>query len=169
MKIIDWIKGLFCDKAYVVYLDPDLPELAEIHGGDWVDLRAASFKILKGEAIIPEDGSGITYAKGALIEIGLGFSMTPPKGKESIIAPRSGTNEKYSLIQGNSIGVIDESYAGTADEWKIRFYAFSAGYAQRYDRIAQFRTQKKMRRIRFIPVSFSKKDNRGGFGSTGRA
>lgn len=129
-----------------------LPE--KISAGDWIDLRAAKSIVLeKGEyALIP-----------------LGVAMELPEGYEAIVAPRSSTFKRHGIICVNSIGVIDESYKGDNDEWHFPALAVRDTTVMMNERICQFRIIKHQPPIEFEVVESLGNDNRGGFGSTGRA
>lgn len=131
-------------------LEKDLP-LPERHG-DWIDLRAAETVELK---------------KGEFKTIRLGVAMKLPKGYEAYIVPRSSTFGKYYVIQTNHFGVVDNTYCGDEDEWKLAVYAMEDTKIEKGDRICQFRIQKSMPKVVFKQVETLNNPNRGGFGSTG--
>lgn len=64
--------------------------------------------------------------------------------------------------------IIDNSYAGNGDEWKMPVYATKFGSIKKNERVCQFRIIKKMPKIEFDIVDNLEGPNRGGFGSTGR-
>ena len=137
----------------IKYLSDKIDELRYIDGkSDWIDLRSAVDIILKaGEhAIIP-----------------LGVAMIIPEGFEAHIAPRSSTFKNYGILQTNSVGVIDNSYCGDNDEWKLSVYATRDCEIHANDRIAQFRIIENQPKIRFKKTDHLSDINRGGFGSTG--
>lgn len=68
--------------------------------------------------------------------------MALPEGYEAHIAPRSSTFRNYGIIQTNSVGVVDESYCGDEDEWKLPVYATRDCRIEMNDRVAQFRIMK---------------------------
>lgn len=147
----------FSDKAEatpipVKYFSEDLPRIAKISVGDWVDLRAAETIVLKtGEyALIP-----------------LGVGMILPEGYEAHILPRSSTPKSFGIICANSMGVIDNSYCGNNDEWKFPAVAIRDTVIEKGSRIAQFRIVKNQPNIRFYAVSRLRNKSRGGIGSTG--
>ena len=97
--------------------------------GDWIDLRAAEEVTLKaGESRL----------------ISLGVSMKLPEGYEAHIVPRSSTFKRWGILQTNSMGVVDESYAGDEDIWRMPVYAVRDTHIQLNDRICQFRIVEKM-------------------------
>lgn len=139
----------------VKYHDKDLPELVYVDGNksNWVDLYAA------------ED---IEMKAGEFKLIPLGVSIEIPHGYEAHLAPRSSTFKNYGLLQTNSVGIIDESYCGEKDIWRMPVYATRDTVISKGDRICQFRIMEQMPKLDFIAVEKMEGPNRGGFGSTGR-
>lgn len=131
----------------------NINKIEKIDKGDWIDLRAA------------ED---IRLKAGDFKLIPLGVAIQLPKGYEAHIVPRSSTYKNYGIIQTNSMGVIDESYCGDNDEWKMPVYATKDITIYKNDRICQFRIMKKQPQIKFEVVDRLNNVDRGGFGSTGR-
>lgn len=136
----------------IKYFDESLPKLEKIDKGDWIDLRAAK------ELFIPAN----TFAM-----IHLGVAMQLPEGYEAHIAPRSSTFKKWGIIQVNSVGVVDESYAGDGDEWMMPVYAIRDTNIHKGDRVCQFRIMEKQPTVEFVEFKHLNNENRGGFGSTG--
>ena len=131
----------------------NLPKKIEkIPQGDWIDLSAAETYTLK---------------QGDFALIDLGVSMKLPDGYEAHLAPRSSTFKKWGIIQTNSTGVIDNSYSGDDDIWKMPVYATRDTVISKGDRVCQFRIMEKQRDIEFEEVESLGDKNRGGFGSTG--
>ena len=139
-------------KIKVKYHSDKPTELKKINIGDWVDLRAA------------ED---IYLRAGEFAVISLGVSMKLPDGYEAHIAPRSSTFKNYGLLQTNSVGVVDNSYSGNDDIWKLPVYATRDTKVQFDDRICQFRIMKRQPEVIFEEVDTLDDVSRGGFGSTG--
>lgn len=146
----------------IKYFSTDYPRLEKINQGDWIDLRINS---------IEDDCEFITlhYKKGDILTFGLGVAMELPEGYEALVVPRSSAFKHYGFIQTNSIGVIDNSYNGDSDEWKIQVIATRDGVIQLFDRICQFRIIKNQPTFEFEEVEFLNEESRGGFGTTGRA
>ena len=94
--------------------------------------------------------------------------MELPEGYEAHVVPRSSTFKNFGVIQTNHMGVIDESYCGDSDVWKFPALAVRDTEIHVNDRICQFRIVKKMDRVNFEEVPNLKKQNRGGFGTTGK-
>lgn len=129
-----------------------IEKIERLEQGDWIDLRAA------------ED---VTLKAGEYRLISLGVSMKLPKGFEAHIVPRSSTFKTWGILQTNSMGVVDESYAGENDIWRMPVYAVRDTQIRRNDRICQFRVVEKMPPVTFEEVDTMDADSRGGFGSTG--
>lgn len=139
----------------IKYFTDAIDRLTYIDGkSDWIDLRASEEISLKaGEfALIP-----------------LGVAMELPKGYEAHLVPRSSTYKTWGLIQTNSMGVIDCSYCGDEDMWRMPVYATRDTTVHVNDRIAQFRIVENQPKIHFEQVEHLENANRGGFGSTGKA
>ena len=131
---------------------PELIRLESIKNGDWIDLRAAEHVELKA---------------GEFRMISLGVSMKLPEGYEAHIAPRSSSFAKWGFLQVNSVGVVDNSYVGTNDIWKLPVYATRDAVIEVNDRICQFRIMERMPKVTFTEVELLDETDRGGFGSTG--
>ena len=122
--------------------------------GNWVDVYA-------------NEDVHIDFLQLKLIK--LGFAMNLPDGIEAHLSPRSSTFKTWGIIQSNSVGVIDETFRGDNDEWKMPVISLrqEGSDIKKGDKIGQFRLIKAQDKIEFIPVeSFGNKD-RNGFGSTG--
>ncbi|HPF86464.1 MAG TPA: deoxyuridine 5'-triphosphate nucleotidohydrolase [Candidatus Limiplasma sp.] len=129
-----------------------IEKIGRIEQGDWIDLRAA------------ED---VTLQAGEARLISLGVSMRLPEGCEAHVVPRSSTFKRWGILQTNSMGVIDESYCGDEDIWRMPVYAVRDTHIAVNDRICQFRIVEKMPPVAFEEVDGMQAESRGGFGSTG--
>lgn len=138
-------------KIKIKYLKDILP-LEVNEKGDWIDLRAA------------ED---VDMTAGDYYLIPLGVSMKLPEGYEAHVVPRSSTFKKWGIIQSNHMGVIDNSYSGSMDEWHFPAIALRTTHIHKNDRICQFRLVKNQEPVEFLEVDNLDGENRGGFGSTG--
>lgn len=137
------------------YLSDKIDKLCYIDGkSDWIDLRAAETVELKA---------------GEYKLIPLGVAMKLPAGYEAHVVPRSSTFKNYGVIQANSMGIIDESYCGSNDQWMFSAYATRDTVIQQNDRICQFRIFTHQPRINFEIREELEAADRGGFGSTGKA
>jgi len=139
--------------VYIKYFTDDIEKIEKIAKGDWIDLRAA------------ED---VEMKAGEMKLIRLGVGMILPEGYEAHVAPRSSTFKNFGIIQTNSIGVIDNSYCGEEDEWRLPAYALRDTVIHKNDRICQFRIMEKQPEFEFVQVEHLKDKSRGGFGSTGK-
>ena len=137
----------------VKYFVKGLEPLEKISVGDWIDLRA---------------GETVTIKKGDYYLIRLGVGMILPDGYEALVLPRSSTPYKFGIMVANSMGVIDNSYCGDADEWRFPAIAIRDTTIRKGDRIAQFRIMENQPRLRFQTVTALKANSRGGIGSTGK-
>lgn len=135
------------------YFSDEIEPLRYIDGkSDWIDLRAAERVELKA---------------GDFRLIRLGIAMKLPEGYEAHVVPRSSTFKTWGLLQTNSMGVIDGSYCGDNDEWRMPVYATRDTCIEVGDRICQFRIMENQPRIVFERVEHLEGADRGGFGSTG--
>ena len=99
--------------------------------------------------------------------IPLGVAMQLPPGYEAHLVPRSSTYKNFGIIQTNSCGIVDGSYCGDDDMWRMPALAVRDTVIHVNDRIAQFRIYKNQPQIEFEEVTTLGNANRGGFGSTG--
>lgn len=168
----------------VKYFDKSLPEIGKIGGkSDWIDLYSrVNMFILEGQsAVIP-----------------LNVAIELPAGYEAHIVPRSSTFKNYGLIQTNHMGIVDESYCGDNDEWKMPVHCihgiqyayrdydggmcvvtdmekapkgmslFKGTWIAAGDRLCQFRLMEHMPAVELETVDHLEGTDRGGFGTTGR-
>ena len=137
----------------IKYHSDQIEKLTYIDGkSDWIDLRAAE---------------EVEFKAGDFKLINLGVSMKLPEGYEAHLAPRSSTFKNYGLLQVNSVGVVDNSYSGDQDIWRMPVWATRDTVVHVNDRICQFRIVKNQPKINFEEVQFLDETARGGFGSTG--
>ena len=135
------------------YLSDKIEKLRYIDGkSDWIDLRAAA---------------DVTLKKGDFALIPLGIAVALPEGYEAHIAPRSSTFKNFGILQPNSVGVVDSSYSGDDDEWKMPVFATRDTEIHVGDRICQFRIMENQPKIEFVECERLGGPSRGGFGSTG--
>ena len=140
-------------KLKVKYFDKEIEKIQKINKGDWIDLRSAA---------------DIFLTKGQFALIPLGVGMVLPEGYEAHIAPRSSTFKNWKILQVNSVGVVDNSYSGDADQWMMPVYATEDTEIKKKDRICQFRIIEKMPELEIEEVKHLNDKSRGGFGSTGQ-
>lgn len=137
----------------IKYFSSDIDKITKIDKGDWIDLRASEDVSLKA---------------GEFKLIPLGIGMILPDGYEAHIVPRSSTFKSFGIIQTNHCGIIDNSYSGDEDMWRMPAYALRDTEIKKNDRICQFRIMEKMPEITFTEVEQLNDKSRGGFGSTGK-
>lgn len=137
----------------IKYFSDQIERLCYIDGkSDWVDLRASE---------------EVALNKGDFALIPLGIAMELPKGYEAHLVPRSSTFKNWGIIQTNSMGVIDCSYCGDHDMWRMPVLATRDTVIHVGDRVAQFRIVENQPQISFEEVESLGNSDRGGFGSTG--
>ena len=142
------------EQIKIKYFTDKIDKLAYIDGkSDWIDLRAS------------ED---ITMKQGEFKLIPLGIAMELPKGYEAHIVPRSSTYKNFGVIQANHCGVVDGSYCGDNDMWRMPVIAMRDTQIHVNDRICQFRIMKNQPEILFEEVEHLEGKDRGGFGTTGK-
>lgn len=136
----------------IQYLDDSISRLCYVDGkSDWIDLRSAfDVSLKKGESTL----------------LHLGVAMKLPQGYEAIICPRSSAYKNFGIIQTNHLGVIDESYCGPNDWWKLPILAMRDTFIGKNERVCQFRIIKHQPQLVFEEGELTGAD-RGGFGSTG--
>lgn len=135
----------------VQYLNDSVKRLSIEKKGDWIDLYAAETVELK---------------QGEHKLIHLGVAMKLPEGYEAHLVPRSSTFKKWGIIQANHVGIIDNSYSGPEDWWKMSVIAMRDTVINKDDKICQFRIVERQPRIHFVEGKMTD-PSRGGFGSTG--
>lgn len=138
----------------IKYFSNEIEKLDYIDGkSDWIDLRASE---------------EVTLKKGEFKLIPLGVAMELPKGYEAHIVPRSSTFKNFGIIQTNHCGVVDGSYCGDNDMWRMPVLAVRDTVIHVNDRICQFRIMENQPKIRFDEVEHLEGADRGGFGTTGK-
>lgn len=153
-------------------------KLPESKNGNWYDCYTSALAVVsKDEAVggldwkladtkKVEDGI-VKVFEGDVLVAYLGFATDLGKGYEAELKERSGTFPKYGLIQGNAVGLIDDSYCGDNDEWKAVFYCTRPAIIRVGERLTQM-SVKKSNKVEFNIVETLGNDDRGGFGSTGK-
>lgn len=135
---------------------------------EWIDLYTPTYH-------------GVSYQPNELRKLNLGIAIKLPPGMEAILAFRSSTGPEYRIIMPNGIGVIDNTYCGDNDVWKLPFYTMREGTITGGSRLCQFRVQlsqkatfmQKLRwlfsnGIELVEVEHLGGPDRGGFGTTGK-
>lgn len=140
--------------------------------GDAFDLRAAEDTKLTAPMA---DHDGVVKFSTALVP--LGIAMELPKGCKADVKPRSSTFKKWKVMETNSVGLIDCSYNGDTDEWKMPVIALDKTHIKKGDRLCQFEIRSSQTATlwekflwlittgyRFVEVETLGNKARGGFG-----
>lgn len=156
--------------------------------GDWVDLYTAEEVTLKAPYAKTlhrnkQDNDTVEKTREVIFDstiISLGVAMQLPDGCEAIMVPRSSTFKKYHVIQSNMVGVIDNSYCGNDDVWRMPIIATENVTIPKGTRLCQFRVQLSQKAtiwqkikwlfsssIKLKQISSLGDNNRGGFGTSG--
>lgn len=142
------------EQIKIKYFTDKIEKLAYIDGkSDWIDLRASE---------------EVTLKQGEFALVPLGVAMELPKGYEAHIVPRSSTYKNFGVIQANHCGVVDGSYCGDNDMWRMPVIAMRDTQIHVNERICQFRIMKNQPEILFEEVEHLEGKDRGGFGTTGK-
>lgn len=137
----------------IKYLSDAIDEIQKISIGDWIDLRCSQEMVLK---------------KGEQALIPLGVAMELPKGYEAWLTSRSSMARKFNIQHTDDLGIVDNSYCGDNDEWKLPVIALEDTTIHVNDRICQFRISQSMPELELVKVERLGNPDRGGIGSTGR-
>ena len=125
-------------KIKIKYFTDKIEPLDYMEGkSDWIDMRASE---------------EVTLKAGEFALIPLGVAMELPKGYEAHLVPRSSTFKNWGIIQTNSVGIVDGSYCGDNDMWRMPVYATRDTVIHVNDRIAQFRIVENQPEIVFEKV-----------------
>ena len=142
------------EEIKVKYFTNDIDELCYVDGkSDWIVLHLAE---------------EVTLKAGEFRLLPLGVAIALPEGYEAHIVPRSSTFKNYGILQTNSMGVVDCSYCGDNDQWRMPVYATRDVTIEKNARICQFRIMQNQPPLRFTRVERLDGPDRGGFGSTGK-
>lgn len=157
-----------------------------IDKGDWIDLRLSQATKLKAPYATmlkrKKDNDEVERVRNVNFDfqlLPLGVAIKLPDGFEAMVLPRSSTFKKYGILQTNSEGVIDNTYCGNNDEWKLPVIAYKDIVIPANERICQFRIQLSQKatlwqklkwlfsnKIELVEVDHLSDNNRDGFGST---
>ena len=142
-------------KLKIKYHVKELEKLCYIDGkSDWIDLRVAE---------------NVSMKQGEYRLISMGISVEIPKGYEMLIVPRSSAYKNFGILQTNAMGVVDESFCGDNDIIHMPILAMRDTEIHINDRIGQFRLMPHQPELHFIEVDHLDNEDRGGFGTTGKA
>ena len=139
----------------IKYHVKELEKLRYIDGkSDWIDVRVAE---------------NVSMKQGEYRLISMGISVEIPKGYEMLIVPRSSAYNNFGILQTNAMGVVDESFCGDNDIIHMPILAMRDTEIHINDRIGQFRLMPHQPEVHFIEVDHLDNEDRGGFGTTGKA
>ena len=161
------------DKIEVKYFDTNLPKLEVTEKGDCIDLRVSKVYLMKSHSGLPmKDKKEVEfpyhYHNDDVLFFKLGVGMKLPEGYKANVYPRSSTFKNYGFILTNSVGIIDNSYCGTDDEWCAMMYCTREGVINYGDRILQFEpVPVYTHNFSYEEVNELDEESRGGYGSTG--
>lgn len=142
-------------KLKIKYHVKELEKLRYIDGkSDWIDLRVAE---------------NVSMKQGEYRLISMGISVEIPKGYEMLIVLRSSAYKNFGILQTNAMGVVDESFCGDNDIIHMPILAMRDTEIHINDRIGQFRLMPHQPEVHFIEVDHLDNEDRGGFGTTGKA
>lgn len=142
-------------KLKIKYHVKELEKLRYIDGkSDWIDLRVAE---------------NVSMKQGEYRLISMGISVEIPKGYEMLIVPRSSAYKNFGILQTNAMGVVDESFCGDNDIIHMPILAMRDTEIHINDRIGQFRLMPHQPEVHFIEVDHLDNEDRGSFGTTGKA
>ena len=149
-------------KIEVYYVDDSVKKIEK--NGDFYDLSVWKVQDENGFYLKPQRGN-YRLEKNRFFFIDFGVVIKLPQGFFGMLVPRSSTFLKYGFIQVNSVGIIDNSYNGIEDHWKMPIFTLKTGILPVKARVAQFLPIKMEQ---FELETFNPKQlSRGGFGSTG--
>lgn len=167
-------------------IDCTLPKIIE--KGDWIDLSLAEDVSLSApqSGVLREkknEHGVITRVRNVELPVSilpLGVAIELPKGFEAVMVVRSSTPKKWGIMQANAYAVIDNSYCGDNDEWKLPVITLKSTEIKAGTRIAQFRIQLSQKatmwqklkwlfsnKIEICQVASLNNKDRKGIGSTG--
>lgn len=161
------------DTVVVKYFDNNLPKLEITEKGDCIDLRVSKVYRMKSHSGLPmKDKEEVEfpyhYHNDDVLFFKLGVGMKLPEGFKANVYPRSSTFKNYGFILTNSVGIIDNSYCGSDDEWCAMMYCTRAGVINYGDRILQFEpVPVYAHNFSYEEVEELDEESRGGYGSTG--
>lgn len=125
-------------------------------------------------------GEDVTLKKGELCIVTLGVAMELPKGLSARMYLRSSTPPKHNVFMANHVAVMDYTYCGDEDNWRIELVALKATTISKDTKLAQFEIVPSQFATRWekikwllgskpklIKVKTLGNKNRGGIGTTG--
>lgn len=138
----------------VKYRFPELQRIEKSDRGDFIDLRSAET---------------VKLSAGEFYELDLGVAIELPDGYEAWLVSRSSLTKNFGVIHCDDLGVIDNSYKGDNDFWRLPIVALRDTEIKFNDRVCQFRIHKNMPTLDIVEVEHLNNPDRGGLGSSGKA
>ena len=131
------------------------------------DLPLPEYKTAGAAAMDLCPRSDVVIQPGTVEVLDLNVAMKPPKGHFVLMAARSSLR-KRGLMMANSIGILDEDYAGDGDEYRAALYNFSSEPVEvkRGERVVQILVL-PVDRVEWEEVETLGQPDRGAFGTTG--
>ncbi|MGL4451123.1 MAG: hypothetical protein ACRCTZ_08040 [Sarcina sp.] len=159
-------------------------KLPEFKGGNWMDTYISKIGFVAQEDEYSETvgeftfddivwfdenkHDTISFCKGDILVLKLGFALELPKGKELHLLTRSGTFRKYGLILTNAMGIGDDNFIGDNDEYMAMMYATRDASVSINDRLIQMKIEDAMPKYELVEVDNFGNSDRGSYGSTGK-
>lgn len=111
----------------------------------------------------------VSIEPGEIAYLPLNIALKVPKDSFVLVAARSSLH-KMGLMLINGIGIGDSDYCGSDDEYRAAVYNFSKKtvLVKKAERVVQMLVLRREKVEWEELAEFSKKNNRGGFGSTGK-
>lgn len=138
----------------IKYRFPELQRIEKSDRGDFIDLRSAET---------------VKLSAGEFHELDLGVAIELPDGYEAWLVSRSSLTKNFGVIHCDDLGVIDNSYKGDNDFWRLPIVALRDTEIKFNDRVCQFRIHKNMPTLDIVEVEHLNNPDRGGLGSSGKA
>jgi len=149
----------------------------------WFD-RKVRIKKLRPDAILPTKGTersagfdfylpdDVTIPHLGTKRVLLGLVIETPPGHMLLVAPRSSTFKNWGIKLANTVGIVDEDYAGDQDDMCLLLHnpdPYQSRSVPKGTRIAQgiFVPVSSDFEWHEVPEGESMGESRGGWGSTG--
>jgi dUTP pyrophosphatase len=151
--------------------------------GEFIDIKSAEDVEFEAPTVEVDIATGKQIIKFDFKLVDTKMVLILPKYYEAIMPPRSSLYIKKSLIQANSLGVIESNYSGPKDIIKLPLIALAKTEVKKGERLCQMKIQlsqtapfyikllhlfrKPITVSNMVKVDVSHNSNRGGLGSTG--
>lgn len=133
-------------------------------------LALPSYKTMGAAALDLASRKKVSIKAGEIAYLPLNIALQVSEDSFVLVAARSSLH-KRGLLLANGIGIGDSDYCGDDDEYQAAVYNFSKETVviEKGERVAQMLILKREKVAWEEVNNFSKKENRGGFGSTGKS